>query len=153
MIASNVMTREIVSLHEDASVKDAIFLFRKSALHDLPVIDSEGKPVGEISPRSILHHAVPAYASTDLLAAMRGGPDIQSVYNNLAGALEHPISEVMTRDVQTVAEHTPTSAVAAMLITMTGDSNHVFVVDDDGRLLGLISARDIINRLPEHSKL
>jgi CBS-domain-containing membrane protein len=153
MIASNVMTRNMITLQEDASVKDAVVLFSKSTLHDLPVIDSEGRPVGEVSTRSILHHAVPAYASTDLLAAMRSGPDIQSVYNNLESALEHPVSAVMNRDVQTVAEHTPTSAVAAMLITMTGDSNHVFVVDDDGRLLGLISARDIINRLPEHTKL
>jgi len=153
MIASNVMTRDLISLREDALVKDAMVLFRQSALHDLPVIDSEGRPVGEVSTRSILHHAVPAYASTNLLAAMRSGPDIQSVYKNLEGALEHPISEVMNRDVQTVAEHTATSAVAAMLITMTGDSNHVFVVDDDGRLLGLISARDIINRLPEHADL
>jgi len=153
MIASNVMTRDIISLHESASVKDAIALFRESSLHDLPVIDSEGRPVGEVSTRSILHHAVPAYASADLIAAMRSGPDIQSVYKNLEGALDHPIAEVMNRNVQTVGEHTPTSAVAAMLITMKGDSNHVFVVDEDGRLLGLISARDIIHRLPEHAKL
>jgi len=149
MIASNVMTKNMVNLPENASVKDAVALFRESTLHDFPIIDHEGRPVGEVSTRSILHHAVPAYASSDLLAAMRGGPDIKSLYNNLEAALEHPISEVMSRDVQIVTGHTPTSAVAAILITMTGDSNHVFVVDDDGRLLGLISARDIICRSPK----
>ncbi len=149
MIASNVMTTNLLSLNENALVKDAIALFRASAGHEFPVVDSEGKLVGEVSSRSILHRAVPAYASSELLAAMRGGPDIQSVYANLESILDHPLGELMSRDVQTVTEKTPTSAVAAMLTTTSGDSSHVYVIDNNGQLVGVISPRDIIRRLPE----
>ncbi|OIO69260.1 MAG: hypothetical protein COW19_07215 [Zetaproteobacteria bacterium CG12_big_fil_rev_8_21_14_0_65_55_1124] len=151
MIASNVMTTNLLSLHADALVKDAVALFRESAVHEFPVVDSMGKLVGEVSSRSVLHYAVPAYASSELLAAMRSGPDIKSLYANLEAELEQPLSKVMSLDVQSVTEKTPTSAVAAMIITATGDSSHVYVIDDDGQLLGAISARDIIRRLPEHS--
>jgi len=153
MIASNVMTTNLLTLPEDARVRDAVSLFHDSMVHESPVVDSTGRLVGEISSRSILHHAVPAYASNELLAAMRAGPDIPSVYNNLHAMLDHPLSELMTEDVQTVTAKTPTSAAAAMLSTMAGDSSHVYVVDDDGKLLGVISSRDIIRRFSEQMQL
>ena len=149
MIASNVMTTRLLSLYEDALVKDAMALFRQSPMHELPVVDHAEKLLGEVSSHSILHRAVPAYASSELLAAMRAGPDIQSVYHNLQAMQGQSLIEFMTRDVQTVHADAPTSAVAAMLTSMAGDSTHVYVVDDAGRLLGVISPRDILCRAPE----
>jgi len=42
-----------------------------------------------------------------------------------------------------------TSAVAAMLANPKGDTHNVLVVDETGKLIGIISARDIICRPPE----
>ncbi|MDQ6965488.1 MAG: CBS domain-containing protein [Mariprofundaceae bacterium] len=149
MLAANVMSTDLLTLHKDALLKDAISLFRESVLHEFAVVDSAGKLLGEVSSRSILHRAVPAYASTELLAAMRAGPDIQSVYNNMKAMLDTPLSELMTTDVPTVLADTPTSAVAAELTQLAGDSSHVYVTDGDSKLLGVISAGDIIRRFSE----
>ena len=148
MIASNVMTTELVTLVEDASVKDAIVLFQEYRYSDFPVIDRAGKAVGIVTARSLLHYAVPDYASEDLLAIMRAGPDIDSVYDKLAAVADHAVTEVIDRDAPVVAEHMPTSAVAAMLINLKGDSRNVLVVDDQEKLIGIISARGIVCRLP-----
>ena len=149
MIASNVMTTDLITLGEDARVKDAIVLFQESALHDFPVIDGSGRPLGIVTARAVLHHAVPEYATDDLLAVMRGGPDIGSVYEMLASSSQHRVVDVIDRQFPVVRQSMPTSAVAAMLINLKGDSHNVLVVDDDGKLVGIISARDIICRLPE----
>jgi len=149
MLASNVMTTDLFTLHRDALIKDAVALFRDSMVHEFPVVDSDGRLVGEVSSKSILHRAVPAYASSELLAAMRAGPDIQSVYNNLKAMLDTPLSELMTTDVLTVHADTPTSAVAAELTQLAGDSSHVYVTDSDNKLLGVISSRDVIHRFSE----
>ncbi len=149
MIASNVMSTNLVSLTLDATVKDAIVLFRESTLHDFPVIDNEGKPVGIVTTRSILHCAVPAYASDNLLAVMKAGPDIESVYKNLEAELDLPVKDVIDQNYEVVKPSMPTSAVAAMLINLKGDTHNILVVDDAGKLIGIISARDIISRLPE----
>jgi len=146
MIASNVMTRDPLTISEDAKVKDSIALFRSTQLHDLPVISSENRPIGSISTRAILHMAVPAYADSKLLSAMKGGPDIASVYNNLVTIAEQPVSEIMDRQVKSVHADTPTSAIAAMLINLHHDCFNILVVDDDGKLVGTISARDIVCR-------
>jgi len=153
MLASNVMTTDLLTLHEDALIKDAVALFRDSMVHEFPVVDRSGKLLGEISSRSILHRAVPAYASTELLAAMRAGPDIQSVYNNMKAILDTPLSELMTTDVPTVHADTPTSAVAAELTQLAGDSSHVYVTDSDNKLLGVISSRDVIRSFSEQIKI
>ncbi|MFQ5518690.1 MAG: HPP family protein [Mariprofundus sp.] len=141
------MSTNLVSLDMDASVKDAVDLVQHSVLHDLPVIDHAGKPVGIVTSRSILHFAVPGYASSDLLAAMKAGPDIESVYKNLQAELKRPIMGVVDRNFASVKASTPTSAVAAMLINLKGDSQTVLVIDEAGKLIGIISARDIICRL------
>jgi len=149
MIASNVMSTNLISLTLDATVRDAIALFHKSALHDFPVIDDEGKPVGIVTTRSILHCAVPSYASENLLAMMKAGPDIESVYKNLEAELDLPVKDVIDQNYETVKASMSTSAVAAMLINLKGDTHNILVVDDARKLIGIISARDIICRLPE----
>ncbi|MCF7821036.1 MAG: CBS domain-containing protein [Mariprofundaceae bacterium] len=149
MIAANVMTKSPLTIPEDAKVKDAVALFKSTQLHDLPVIDSEHRPVGSISTRAILHAAVPAYADNKLLAAMKGGPDIASVYNNLESISEKPAAKIMDRHIHSIRGDTPTSAVAAMLINLHHDTFNILVVDDEGRLTGTISARDIVCRTPE----
>jgi len=46
VIAANVMSSDVVSLKLEFTVKDAIALFQGYSLHDCPVIDDEGKPIG-----------------------------------------------------------------------------------------------------------
>jgi len=149
MIAANVMSTDLVSLTIDASVRDAIELFQNSSLHDFPVVNKNGKPIGIVTARSILHFAVPNYASSDLLAVMKAGPDIGSLYKTLKKEQERPISDVIDRDFDMVKGSIATSAVAAMLINLKGDTHNILVVDADGMLIGIISARDIICRQSE----
>lgn len=147
MIASNIMSAHPVSVRLEATVRDAVVLLARLGLHDLPVVDDKERPVGIITSRSILHYAVPAYASEDLLAIMRAGPDVNSVYKNLAEVADRPVAEVMDRNIQPVRHNMPTSAVAAMLINLKHDTHNVLVVDDEEKLVGIISARDIIRRI------
>ncbi len=149
MIAGKVMSTKLVSLTLDATVKEAVKLFRESTLHVFPVLDHEGKPVGIVSARSILHFAVPDYASSEMVAVMGAGPDVKSVYKNLEAELDQPIRDVMNQSIETVDANMSISAVAAMLINLKSDIHIVLVIDEAGKLAGIISARDIVCRLPE----
>lgn len=149
MIASLAMTPNPTTLPVTARVEDAITLFRSTTLHDIPVIDHDGKPVGSISCKAILHASVPGYASDNLLATMEGGPDIGSVYTNLNNISEKPVADIMDQNIHSVKGTTPTSAIAAMLIHMHYDSFNILVIDEPGKLIGTISAYDIVCRSAE----
>lgn len=148
MLAKDVMSGDVVSLELTATVKDAIALFQESPLHGYPVIDAAGRPVGMVTACSLLSHVVPRYASFDLLNVMKGGPDIESLYRNLEAVFDHPITEVVDERYQTTKDDTPVSAVAAQIISLRGDSGNIMVVDHDGRLVGIISGRDLVCRVP-----
>ncbi len=151
MLAENVMSAHVlmVKLETDATVRDVINTLDVSKLHELPVVDSQGRPVGLISAREILHMALPGYVSESLLGLMKGGPDVDSVYRNLEEILDHPIRDVVNTDFETVRVDTPTSAVAGVLINLKGDYRDVLVVDHQDHLVGIISARDVICRQKE----
>ena len=148
MLAENVMSAHVlmVKLETDATVRDVINMLDVSKLHELPVVDDKSRPVGLISAREILHMALPAYVSESLLGLMKAGPDVESIYRNLEDILDHPIRDVVSRDFETVRVDTPTSAVAGVLINLQGDHKDVLVVDHQDKLVGIISARDIICR-------
>ncbi|HXH65454.1 MAG TPA: CBS domain-containing protein [Mariprofundaceae bacterium] len=146
MIAAKLMTRDVVTTTPDTLVKDAIGLLRRHHLHDIPVIDAGGRPVGVLTARAILHHALPSYASEDLLAAMQASPDLPSVHERLLAMADLKVSEVMSPRILSVKEHAPTNAIAAMLVLMRNDSQDILVTDGQGRLVGTISALDIIFR-------
>jgi CBS domain-containing protein len=55
----------------------------------------------------------------------------------------------MNYHIRPVHGDTPTSAVAAMLVNLHHDTFNILVVDDEGRLIGTISARDIVCRTSE----
>jgi len=148
MFAKNVMSSQILALRMEAgaTVKDAVLLLESSGLHELPVVDPEGKPVGLVSANSILHLALPGYATDDLLSLMKSGPDITSVYQNLDALLEQPLNNILDKKMDIVKLETPTSAIAAILVNQKGDSRNILVVNDSDELVGVITARDLICR-------
>lgn len=59
-----IMTRKPIALHEDATIGDAIDLFNVHGVSCIPIINSDGRPVGVVSWRDVLKSLKPAVAST-----------------------------------------------------------------------------------------
>ena len=57
---------------------------------------------------------------------------------------DRPISDVMSTGVATVAPDAPIDDVLDLLVGDDPDINRVPVVDDDGRLVGVIARQDVI---------
>jgi acetoin utilization protein AcuB len=49
-----IMTRNPIVLHEDATIDDAIDLFKMHSISCIPIVNSENRPVGIVSWRDIL---------------------------------------------------------------------------------------------------
>jgi len=149
MIAADVMTRQVIATSPQASVHEAAAILRREHLHDLPVTDAEGRPVGILTARAIVHAAIPGYVDEYLINTMTGGPDIPSVYEHLRTVADELVESIMDRHFVVVKESTSASAVAGILGIYGREPHNIMVVDQAGRLSGVISALDIVCCMPE----
>ena len=149
--AADLMTPNPISIQAEAGVGEAVTLLTDKGFSAAPVIDTAGRPVGVLSRADILVHdreaaargtASPYYQQAQLvLAANEAGADDAAARQ--AGAFR--VGDIMTPVVLSARPDTPARRVVE---DMVGYQVHrLFVVDDGGVLIGVISALDVLKRL------
>ena len=112
--AENGMISDPVTIHVDATVKDALDLMSEYHIGGIPVVDDDKRLVGIVTNR-------------DLRFERR---------------LDRPVDEIMSKD-NLVTTHQQTDLVAAAQILQENKIEKLPVVDKDNRLVGLITYKDI----------
>lgn len=132
MTAEAIMTRPDIHIQEEALLSEAIARMLEKNVKRLPVVDAWGKLVGIVSRMDVFQTIT--RTSTERKTA-RGG--------EIKTADAHFVSDIMRRDTHTVLPHTPVEEVLHLIDT--DDIQRVAVVDETGRLLGLISDRNLLS--------
>lgn len=150
--AADLMMPNPISLNVNSTLQEALVLFTEKGFTAAPVIDDAGRPVGVISRYDILVHAreqkeyLPAhpefYSPRELATAegepLRPGFQVERVDQTR-------VSEVMTPAVFAVAPDTTAEKVIAEMLDLK--VHRLFVVDQSGILVGVISALDFLRHL------
>jgi CBS domain-containing protein len=150
--AADLMTPNPVSLDEKANVREALVLLIDKGYTAAPVIDAAGRPVGVLSRTDILVHdretfehvpeAPEFYTRSELKArtgeALGRGFQVEKVDKTR-------VRDMMTPAVFCVSPETPAAKVIADLVGL--NVHRLFVVDDVGVLVGVISSQDILRHL------
>jgi len=114
MKAEDVMTRDVVSITPDATVLQAARLMLQHHISGLPVVDEDGKLVGVLSEGDFLRRRETRteHRRSRWLEFLMGPGRIAAEYSHSHGS---KVSEVMTADVQTVADDTPLEEVVELM--------------------------------------
>lgn len=133
MLISDLMTSSVESIRDDATLEEAITVLGRSRVSALPVVDRDHRVVGIISEGDVLRQGLPA----DPRAHLRPVRPTWSV--------ERKVHEVMTRDPQCATARQDSAEVA---LTLSGRGwKSMPVIDDEGRLLGMVSRSDFLREL------
>ncbi|MEM1937164.1 MAG: CBS domain-containing protein [Candidatus Caldarchaeum sp.] len=118
--AGDLMSKPPISVDEEASVDDVARVMWEKGVGSVLIVDRESKLVGIITERDIL------YAASHLMM----GKDVKA-------------KSLMTRNVVTASA----DDLVASVVEKMKDFNirHIPVVDAEGRPLGVISSRDILD--------
>jgi CBS domain-containing protein len=147
--AAELMTPEPITVRAGATVKEAIGVMVDRGVSALPVVDDDGKPVGVVSQTDIvIHdrnkhaHAVPEYYTTTNL--LSGGTRLLTkvAFNGRDNTRVH---EIMTPTVFAVRPDDPVTSVVADMVAYK--IHRLFVIDQSGTLVGVISAFDVLRKL------
>jgi len=141
--AEELMTTNPVSLPQSTTVGDAAAFLAGRGISAAPVIDEAGRPLGVVSRTDLL-----IQEEARALRRVEGAHDSSAVIRNSdRGALaeEAVVGDVMTPRVFSVATDTLVEEVVARMLRL--GVRRVFVVDEDGILVGVISAVDVLRHL------
>jgi CBS domain-containing protein len=143
MRAMDVMTTEVITIHEDATVQAAAKLLVEHGISAVPVVDSENRVIGMVSEGDLLHRAetgterrrswwLDMVTSTDQLAA--------EYIRSHSGR----VRDVMTPGVISVTEQTAIAEIAILLETHRIKRVPVL---RDGKLVGIVSRANLVQAL------
>src|SRR5262245_1645859 len=152
--ATELMMPNPVSLHESATVREALSLLLDRRIHAAPVIDDAGRPKGVVSTTDILIH------EREQVAMLLRAPEFYSrVELTLASGEELPrgfqvekVDLTKVRDIMTPAVFAVRlDASAAQVVKEMLDLkvHRLFVLDSSGVLTGVISTLDVLRHLQE----
>jgi CBS domain-containing protein len=129
--AAELMTANPVSLRADATVREAIELLTDRGFGAAPVIDEAGRPIGVLSRSDLLIH---------------DRERVQYVPQEQAGEPDPArVRDLMTPVIFTVTPQAPVHEVVGQLAGLK--VHQLFVVDEGGALVGVISALDVLRHL------
>ena len=141
--AADLMTPNPYSLRRDATVAEAAAFLSARGFGAAPVIDEAGRPVGVVSRTDLLCHL--GRKAVHLPASPLGRGNGGSGADPTA-----PVRDVMTPVVFCVGADTPAATLVGKMLVL--NVRRLFVVDDAGVLVGVVSAFDVLRGLDRPSR-
>ena len=129
MFVSRSMTRKVTTVDQEATIFDAQELLAKIKIRHLPIIDKNRRLIGIITDRDI-RSALP-YKS------------LMEYNSEKEKVSELKVKDIMTKDPISIS---PTYTIQdALLLIQNSKVGALPVVDDDHKLKGIISVRDLLD--------
>ncbi len=156
-LAKDIMSTPPISVKSDTSLSEIIRVLDRHDIRGVPVTDYDGRVIGVVSEKDLRKytHLIIGQPIRDLCAMYntleeqegeaRGGTTrsmdmLEAVATATAGV-------VMTDLVITAKENTPLLEVIHMI--NQNKINRIPIVDDDGRLTGVVSRKDVVRAIEQ----
>jgi predicted transcriptional regulator len=145
--AAELMTANPLSLREDATLREAVAFLVDRHITGAPVIDDAGRPVGVLTQTDIIIHDREEVEHIRTPEVECGTPLPRSWWDEfqIERVDTTPVRDLMTPAVFCVAMDTPAWSVIEQMREL--NVHRLFVVDDAGVLVGVVTAMDIVRHL------
>jgi CBS domain-containing protein len=149
------METDVQTVADDDDVADVFKKFARYPFSGFPVVDEDDHVVGVVTESDLVDLfepddetlwipiGLPPFVDTLTYQVKAPWADLDLGVDMVRNA-DRPVSEVMSTDVATVTPDSDVDAVLDMLAGEAPDINRVPVVDDDGRIVGIIARQDVI---------
>lgn len=138
----DIMSKEVISLKPDTTVKDAVKSLFQLHISGLPVIENE-RLVGMFTEKDILQYILPSYIEKiGSFVYTEGSKVIKRKLMELANL---KVADLMRKEVVTVEENTSIEEVARIMLTQK--IRRIPVLNKEGKVVGIIAREDIVKVL------
>jgi CBS domain-containing protein len=147
---NELMQREVVAFKPNDTIRQVVETLKVKGISGAPVIDDQGKVIGVISEADIMNltatipfpdidplNPFPVFSLTSYVDRVKEIPD------EIDRLFEGYVKDVMTRKPLTISPDASISDAARIMHKK--DFNRIPVVDEEGKLVGIIAREDIIS--------
>lgn len=142
-----IMKTDVYTIHEHASVLEALCLFSEKGISGVPVVDDASRVVGFVSDGDVMRclaNQVPAFKTAWSMVVEQGNADFD---HTLRETMSMKVSEVATKKVIAVNASDDLGMIARVLV-----EHHLRKVPvlDEGRMVGIVNRSNITRYAIEH---
>jgi CBS domain-containing protein len=137
---AHLMSPDPVSIRDSATIEEAIAFLVDTGFSAAPVVDAAGRPVGVISRTDIVVYDRERLAWPESGRVYFETSGVGAASGRHRGATQ--VRDLMTPTVIAVPAETPAEQAAGRMVE--GNIHRLFIVDQDGILLGVLSALDLL---------
>lgn len=147
MNVKEIMTTDVITVTTEDTVEKCAKLLLEQNFSGLPVLDLEGKLVGIVTEGDLIRRAsrIKAPAALALLGGYIYLDNPQKFMEDIKRAMAQKAGDLMSEKLVTVSSEDTIEDAATLMINKK--IKRLPVVDDEGKLIGIISRRDIMNYL------
>lgn len=147
MLARDLMTREVVTVNRETTVKEVVRLLLEHKISGLPVVDKENRVIGIVSEGDLIYQDKKLHtpAFLEILGGIIYLENPNRLGQDLIKMTAVKVGDLMTAKVYTVREDATLEEIATTMVEKR--VNRIPVVDGAGRLAGIISRQDLVKAM------
>ncbi len=140
------LAKEAVVISEESTFRDALSLMVSKQTNSLLVVNEDGVLTGEVGVSDLLNATVPDFLAPEKVLEELSTEE--GFGKAVLGAAEKPVKDFMTIDIQPI--HVDDSLLAIAGTAIAHGAQHIPIVDQDERPIGVISRRGLKHILAQY---
>jgi predicted transcriptional regulator len=146
--AEDIMSREVITVNENASVRELASLFISHDISGAPVVDTAGKVIGVVTENDLIFqnkkvHLPTAVAILDAFLFLERPEKMEKELKKIAGA---KVGDICSRNLISVG---PEAELEELATLMAEKKIHTLPVMEGEHLVGVIGKSDIIRLIAQ----
>jgi CBS domain-containing protein len=144
--AGEIMTREVVTVKKETTVRELAELFTLHRIGSIPVVDDNGSLIGIVSESDLVEqdknfHIPTVISLFDWVIYLESEKKFEKELKRMTA---QTVGDIYTQDVETVTPSTPVSDVADI---MSRKKINSLPVVEGGKIVGVVSRIDLIRTM------
>jgi CBS domain-containing protein len=146
LTAGDVMTREVLTVKRETTIRDLAELFARHRISSAPVVDDSGAMIGIVTETDLVEqdkslHIPTVISLFDWVIYLESDKKFEKELKKMTG---QTVGDIYTKDVVQVSPSTPVSDVANLISSRKVNS---IPVVDGNRLVGMVARIDLIRTM------
>jgi len=147
MLAKDIMTKDVLTVKTDMTVRDLADFLVKNSISGVPVVDNERNIVGIVTENDLIRQNTPLHIPTviNILDSFFYLESPKHFEKELSRMVATTVEELCTKEIVSVGQNATIKEIARIMESSKG--GHLIPVLDGKKIVGIIGKADVVRAI------